>query len=269
MGVFLDNSGVGDVLHWKSEHLLQVLNLNLLVGGLAVGDLVNFGAANENLNLLRVLGIKDLFLHRWELNHELVCRLVQLDVGGTHQTILFLVVGRAHDPGGVQTHVLGVEHETRDNHRLVLTWRQGVHHDGSLGEEFHDDDFGSIFSEADTDMSRVGVRKLLHFVLHLEQQTVSIHELRHFGHVAAVVIFVGVCVTDNGLLLLNNFELLANLVKNSLIWVVVVVVLQEQVGVLVGGPIGDWVDVDLGTAETRSKVIDGLHDLSAHLSHLI
>ena len=76
-----------------SSDLLEMLDLDLLVGGLTVGDLVDLTATDEDFEVLGVLGIEDLLLGWFEHHGELARTFVVVDVGGADQTSHFLVVG--------------------------------------------------------------------------------------------------------------------------------------------------------------------------------
>lgn len=93
--------------------------------------------------------------------------------------------------------------------------------------------------------------------------------LRHFGEIAARVVVIEVRVADNGLLLGDELEVLADFLKVLLVGVVPSPLLQQVLGVLVRRHIGERVQIDLGSAKARPKVIDGLDNLSSHFTHLV
>ena len=96
----------------------------------------------------------------------------------------------------------------------------------------------------------------------------GVHVLGHLGEITGVVI-VEMRVTDNSLVLANEFEVLANLFKDGLVRVVPCFLLKDVVGVLVSCRVRVWVNVDLGSVKARSKFVDSLDDLTTNLSHLV
>ena len=93
--------------------------------------------------------------------------------------------------------------------------------------------------------------------------------LRHLAEVATGVVIVEVRVADDGLLLGDQLEVLADLFEVLLVRIVPSSLLEQVLGVLVGGHVGEGFEVDLGPTEARPKVIDRLDDLSTHLTHLV
>lgn len=66
VSVFLDDSGVRHVLDGEAEDLLQVLNLDFLIGLLAVRDLFDLLATDEQFEPLGVLGVENILSRRRE-----------------------------------------------------------------------------------------------------------------------------------------------------------------------------------------------------------
>lgn len=97
----------------------------------------------------------------------------------------------------------------------------------------------------------------------------GVHVLRHLGEVAARVVVIEVRVADNGLLLGDELEVLADFLEILLVRVVPRPLLQQVLGVLVRRHVGEGVQIDFGSAKARPKVIDRLDDLSAHFAHLV
>ena len=151
----------------------------------------------------------------------------------------------------------------------VLTWLQGADGEGRLGQELDDEDLGAVLGETDTDVRVLGIRQDFHLSLHLKKQTMGVHVLRHLGEVTSCVVIVEVRVTNDGLLLGDELEVLADLLEVLLVGVVPGALLQQVLGVLVGGRVCRRVEVDLRPAKASSEVIDRLHDLSTDLAHLV
>lgn len=97
----------------------------------------------------------------------------------------------------------------------------------------------------------------------------SIHVLSHLGEIATGSIVIQMRVTNDGLLLWDEFVVLAKLLKLTFIGVVPSALVQEVLGVLVGGLVRVGIQVDLGVSVSRSEVVDGLDDLTSHLTHLV
>ena len=93
--------------------------------------------------------------------------------------------------------------------------------------------------------------------------------LCHLGVVTACSVIIQMRVTDNRLLFLNEFEVLADFLKDVLIGGVPCTLSQQVVGVLVGSLIREGVQVDLGTVETGTEIVNRLQDLTAHFPHLV
>ena len=153
--------------------------------------------------------------------------------------------------------------------RAILTRLQGVDNKGRLSDELDNEDLSAILGETDTDMGRLRIGKNLHLCLHLEQETVSIHMLSHLGEITTGLIVIQMRVTNDSLLLWNEFVVLAKLLELALIRVVPLALVQEVFGVLVCGCVRVCVQVDLRVAVSRSEVVNGLDDLTSDLTHLV
>lgn len=97
----------------------------------------------------------------------------------------------------------------------------------------------------------------------------SVHMLSHLGVVLASHVVLKVTVTDDCLLLLHNLVVLAKLLELVFVGVVPGALTKQVIGIFVGSLVDEGIDVDSGAVEARSKVVDCLHDLTAHLAHLI
>ena len=93
--------------------------------------------------------------------------------------------------------------------------------------------------------------------------------LRHLGEVTTSVVVIEVRVANNGLLLGDELEVLADFLKVLLVGVVPRSLLQQILGVLVSRHVSEGVQIDLGSAKARPKVIDRLDNLSSHFTHLV
>ena len=138
-----------------------------------------------------------------------------------------------------------------------------------MSQELNNEHFGRILNEADTNVRQFGIRELLHLILHFEQETVSVHIFGHLGGVATSRLIVKVRVTDDGFACEGDVEVLADLLEDLLVGVVPSFFLQKVVGILMSSLVCEWVDMDLRAVKTSSKIVNGLHDLTAHLTHLV
>ena len=138
-----------------------------------------------------------------------------------------------------------------------------------MSQELNNEHFGGIFYEADTNVRQFGIGELLHLVLHFEQETVSVHVLSHLGGIATSRLIVEVRVTDDGLASEGDVEVLADLLEDLFVGVVPSFLLEKVVGILMSSLVREWVDVDFRAVKTSSEIVNGLHDLTAHLTHLV
>ena len=147
----------------------------------------------------------------------------------------------------------------------ILRVIQIVDHDWSGTEKLDNLDHLLVGGETNTNMGVVFVRDLTHLLLEFEQQTVGVHELVHFRQIAGIVVVIQVGETDNCLLDADNLVVLGDLGQRIVVWLV----REKELGVLVGGVVGQSVSVHAGVAKLLSVLIARLDDLTADLSHLI